>query len=157
MTDKPQLPRLSEEEQQDYARLARLEYGPDLVNESHQRWENYTDEQREAILAEQDVIYQDMVKLMQEGTPATDPDAQDILERWHQHIRYFYEPTLDILRGLGDTYANDERFKANFERFHVDLPEYLQAGIEQYVDDLETKVIEAMIDEDEARRGRLSL
>lgn len=157
MTDKPQLPRFNEEEQQDYARLARLEYGPDLVNESHQRWESYTEEQREVILQEQDVIYQDMTQAMIDGLPATDPDVQDIMARWHQHIRYFYEPTLDILRGLGDTYVHDERFRSNFEEFHVDLPEYLQEGVVHYVDELETKVIEAMIAEDEARRGRLSL
>ncbi len=28
--------------------------------------------------------------------------VQAILARWHEHIRYFYEPTLEILRGLGE-------------------------------------------------------
>lgn len=46
--------------------------------------------------------------------------------RWHQHIRYFYAPTTDILRGLADL----------------------------YVDALETAELERLIAEDEANEGK---
>ncbi|MBZ0306640.1 MAG: TipAS antibiotic-recognition domain-containing protein, partial [Anaerolineae bacterium] len=78
------------------------------------------------------------------------------LARWHQHIRYFYEPTLAILRGLGEYYEADPEFAANFRKLHPDLPGYLRAGIAQYVDDLETAEIERLLAEDDARGSQQS-
>jgi hypothetical protein len=78
--------------------------------------------------------------------------VQEIFKRWHQHLHYFYEPTLEILRGLGETYNTHPEFIANFQRLHVDLPQYLQEGIRQYVDDLETAEIERMLQEDRGQR-----
>ncbi len=153
------LKRFTEEEERYNTKLARLEHGPDLVNESVQRWNSYTQEQKDAILAEGDAIYADMATALSDDLSATDPDVQAILGRWHQHLRNFYEPSIDLLRGLGETYATDERFRATFEQFHPQLPDYLKDAIIEYVDELETEALEAMIAEDEeadaARRRRL--
>jgi len=157
MTRRQIFRRFTETEQRDYERLARLEYGPDLVNESTQRWNNYTDAQKEAIMAEAEAIYMDMVKAIESEIPHDAPEIQDILDRWQENLRHFYEPTLDILRGLGETYAVHPEFRANFEALHVDLPDYLQTAIVHYVDELETEVIEEMLAEDEARLRRLGL
>ena len=49
---------------------------------------------------------------------------------------------------------------ANFQNIHAELPAYLEAVIEHYVDELETAELERMIAEDEdlaRRRGNLSL
>jgi hypothetical protein len=61
------------------------------------------------------------------------------LKRWHQHLRYFYEPTLEILRGLGEMYHDHPDFHATFTKIHPDLPAFLKQAIAIYVDDLETK------------------
>ena len=84
--------------------------------------------------------------------PAHNEEVQAILKRWHDHMRYFYEPTLDILRGLGEMYTSHPDFIANFNRLHPDLAEYMKSGINQYVDDLEYAEIERMLAEDEAQR-----
>ncbi|MEL7232959.1 MAG: TipAS antibiotic-recognition domain-containing protein [Chloroflexota bacterium] len=151
------MPRFSAEEQQQNEREARLQYGPDTVNKSVAKWNSYTDAEREAILAEQDAIYEGMAAALAAGTPATDPDVREYVERWHQHIHNFYEPTLDMMRGLADMYVMDARFRATFEAFHADLPEYLQEAIVDYVDELETAELERMMAEDEARARRLGL
>jgi hypothetical protein len=75
--------------------------------------------------------------------------------RWQHHLRYFYEPTLDILRGLGEAYNSHPDFITFFQALHPDLPGYLQAAITRYVDDLEYAEIERLLAEDEARNRRL--
>lgn len=142
----------SEKKQKQYEREARLQYGPDKVNESIKRWNSYTKDQKEAIQEEGGQNYKDMVKAMKAGLPIESDAVREIVKRWHEHISYFYEPTLEILRGLGDAYKNNSEFHAFFAKIHDDLPEYLSAAIIQYVDDLEYAEIERMLAEDEARR-----
>lgn len=153
MTRKRMFEAFSEKKQKEYERRARLQYGPDNVNESVRRWNSYTDTQRQAIFAEGNALYTGFVDLIEAGKAAQGAEAQALAVRWHEHIRYFYEPTLEILRGLGDLYTSDSDFRANFGRLHPDLAGYLQTVIAQYVDDLETAEIERMLAEDQRAAG----
>lgn len=144
-----------EAKQKEYEREARLQYGPDTVNASIKRWNGYSKAHQESIMAEAGEIYNDLVKAMEAGKEPGDTDVHAILERWHNNLRNFYEPTLDILRGLGMGYNSDPNFIAFFQQLHADLPQYLQDTITQYVDDLEYAEIERMLADDEERRSRL--
>lgn len=153
------LKRHSDGEQKQYEREARLQYGPAEVNETIGRWNSYSKEKQEAIRAEGDQIYIDLAEAMETRLEANDEKVRAILERWQAHLRHFYEPSLDRLRGLGQLYNSSPDFIANFQRIHPDLPAYLERVIEDYVDELETAELERMLAEDEAlarRRGRLS-
>jgi len=156
---KPGLKRHSAEEQKQYEREARLQYGPGAVNESIERWNSYSGAEQEAIIAEGNQIYVDLAEAMEAGKEAGDRLVVDILERWQDHLRRFYEPSLDMLRGLGQMYNSDPRFIANFQDIHSDLPAYLERVIDHYVDELETAELERMLAEDdelEKRRQNLS-
>lgn len=142
----------SEEKQKEYEREARLQWGPTTVNESIKRWNSYIDAEKQAIGNEGQQVYNDLVDALEAGLPPQSREVQDILVRWHNHLRYFYEPTLDILRGLGQMYHDHPEFNANFSKLHPDLSAYLRDAIAQYVDDLETAEIERMLAEDEAHR-----
>jgi MerR family transcriptional regulator, thiopeptide resistance regulator len=146
----------SEEKQKEYEREARLQYGPENVNESIKRWNSYGKARQQAIMEEGGEIYTDLANLMVAGVPAHSEEVQAALSRWHDHLRYFYEPTLEILRGLGDLYNTSPDFTAFFQKIHIDLPAYLQEGITHYVDDLEYTEIERMLAEDQERANRLS-
>lgn len=143
----------SEKKQKQYEREARLQYGPELVNESVKRWNSYSKAEKEAIQQEGGQNYLAMAKAMKAGLPVQSAEVQAIVQKWHQHISYFYEPTLEILRGLGGAYKDNSEFRAFFEKIHDDLPEYLSAAIAQYVDDLEYAEIERMLAEDAVKRG----
>ena len=136
-----------------HEREARLQWDPDLVNSSIKLWNSYTQAQKDAVMAEAGQVYSDIADALEAGTPPQDAAVQAILARWHNHMRYFYEPTLDILRGLGEGYHTHPDFIATFQQFHEDLPDYLHAAITQYVDDLEHAEIVRMLatDEGEAR------
>lgn len=139
----------SDEQQKQYEREARLQYGPENVNESIRRWNSYSEARKREIQAEGGEIYLALARAMQAGVPAGSAEVNDLLARWHNHLRCFYEPTLDILRGLGELYNTNPDFMATFQQFHPDLPAYLQETITRYVDDLETAEIERMLEEDE--------
>jgi MerR family transcriptional regulator, thiopeptide resistance regulator len=142
----------SEEKQKEYEREARLQYGAENVNESIRRWNSYGKEKQQAVMDEGGEIYIRISDAMQSGKPAHSADVQELVSRWHQHIRNFYEPTLEVLAGLAETYKTPE-FRAFFDKIHPDLAGYLSSAIVLYVDELETAELERMLAEDEARKA----
>ena len=124
----------SEEQQEEYAQQARARWDPALVDQSMKLWKSYSSEKKQQVLDEGKVIYVDILDNMQAGKEAGSPEVQACLVRWHQHLRYFYEPTWAILRGLGQGYAHDPQFRATFEKMHPDLPDYLYEAIQIYTE-----------------------
>ena len=120
----------SEEQQEEYAEEARQLYGPELVDESMKRWKSYSEEKKKQIMAEGAAIYQGIADHMDQGHAS--PEVQDLVAQWHQNMRYFYEPTYAILRGLGHMYKDSPDFRATFEQFHPELPEFLCEAIQFY-------------------------
>lgn len=123
------------EQEQAYEAEARRRYGDELVAESSRRWKGYGAGERQRILQEGSFIYHEL-----NGQLAHDPASplvQALIARWHQHLRYFYEPTPEILRGLGGAYAEDPAFAEFFARFDPALPGFLRQSIDIYCDRLD--------------------
>src|SRR5690606_4746368 len=152
MSKKKLFEAFSEEKQKEYEREARLQYGPEHVNESARRWNSYSDDQRQAIMDEGGEIYTAIADAMQYGAPTDSAAVEELVHRWHQHIRNFYEPTLEILAGLAEVYKTPD-FREFFDKIHPELAGYLSAAIVQYVDALETAELERLLAEDEARKA----
>ncbi|MCC7358716.1 MAG: TipAS antibiotic-recognition domain-containing protein [Anaerolineales bacterium] len=112
----------------------------DTVKQTARLWNTYTEEQRAAIMAEGSATYTALVAAMPTGPDS--PEVQALLARWHQHLRYFYEPSIETLAGLGQMYHDDPDFNATFAALHPDLPAFLQQAIAKYVDTLETRWLE---------------
>jgi len=124
----------SAEEEQRYADEARQLYDEKTVNESYQLWNSYSAAKKDQIKAEGLAIYTDLADLIARA-PA-DHDVQQVIARWHQHIRYFYEPTVEILRGLGQLYVENPDFTRSIGAVHPDLPEFMRQAITVYCDNL---------------------
>jgi hypothetical protein len=157
--DKQQAPapafgNISDEQQRDYEREIRLsgdsEYAPQLVQESRDNWNSYSEAQQEAIKQEGNAIYAAIAKAIDAGEAEQDTVVQDLMQRWHDHLCYFYEPTMDVLRGLGDLYNSHPDFITNFRAIHPDLAPFMRNAINQYVDDLEDTAIRRLLAEDDA-------
>ncbi len=125
----------SEEEEKQYAQQARERYGAQEVDASYKLWNSYTAEKKEAINAESSAIYQELAALTEQDP--TGPDVQAVIGRWHQHMRYFYEPSVARLRGLSHLYVDSPDFAEKFRAIHPDLPEFMQAAIGHYCDNLD--------------------
>ena len=122
----------SEEQQEEYALQARQRWDPKLVDQSMQLWKSYSLEKKQQVLDEGKAIYVDILELMRAGKTPKSPEVQACLVQWHQHMRYFYEPSWEILRGLGQSYAASPDFRATFEKMHPDLPDFLNEAIQVY-------------------------
>ncbi len=134
MSKKQLFTAFNEEEEKRYAQEAAEAYGEERVRESYKRWNSYSQQQKQQIGEEGNAVYADLIEAMPKG--ADSPDVQAILVRWHQHLRYFYEPTPEILRGLGQLYNSHPDFIANFQKLHPDLPAFLEQAIAVYCDKL---------------------
>jgi MerR family transcriptional regulator, thiopeptide resistance regulator len=126
---------LTPEEEQAFAEEAAERWDPRLVKQSQQRWKSYHPTRQKEILAEGETIYQELAQQL--GKPPESPQVQELMQQWHRHIRYFYEPTVEILRGLGSLYIEDMRFREKFAAIHPELPLFLKQAIEVYTQKLE--------------------
>ena len=120
----------TEEQQEQYADEAAQRWDPETVKASMRRWKGYSKEKKAAIIEEGKLIYQDMVGAMDEGIESE--TVQATVSRWHQHLRNFYEPTPQMLQGLGQMYIDDPAFRAFYEKLHPDMPEFIRDAIVYY-------------------------
>ena len=63
---------------------------------------------------------------------AASPAVQAIVARWHQHLRYFYEPSIERLEGLGQLYVESPDFARHIGQVHPDLPAFMREAITLY-------------------------
>lgn len=129
----------SEEKQKKYEAEAVDRWG-DNAAQSIKLWKSYSDKRKAEIMEEGNQIYREIASSMDKGADA--PEIRALLVRWHEHLRYFYEPTIEVLGGLGDMYHDHPDFNATFTKIHPDLPGFLKKAIAIYVDELETKWLE---------------
>ena len=131
MSEKSYFEGFSEEEQQKYAQEAEELYDPESVRESNRKWKAYSAAKKESIMAEGKAVYMDMIAAMPNG--AASAEVQAIVERWRRHLEYFWTPNLDQLTGLANSYNDDPRFKANFDKMQPGLAEFMREAVSVYV------------------------
>jgi len=122
----------SEEEQEQYAKEAAERYDPETVKESNNKWKQYTPAKKQAILAEGNAIYEDLVKAIPQGPASL--QAQKGIARWHKHIEYFWVPNDQQLLVLAELYNSDPRFAANFKKIDPRLAPFMQEAVKVYVE-----------------------
>ena len=132
MSQKSLFEGFSEEQQEKYAQEAEQMYDPETVRESNRKWKAYPAAKKEAILAEGKQVYLDMIAAMPKG--ASSKEVQSIVERWRKHMDYFWTPNLEQLLGIANGYSADPRFKANFDKMHPQLAEFMLEAVKVYVE-----------------------
>jgi hypothetical protein len=132
MNEKGLFEGFSEEVQEQYAKEAEELYGAESVRASMKKWKAYSAEEKKRIMDEGSRNYSDMIAVMPKG--AASPEAQAIVERWRQHMDYFWTPNLDQLLALANGYYDDPRFRANFDKIHPRLAEFMRDAVKVYVE-----------------------
>ena len=131
MSEKGLFEGFSEEQQEKYALEAEQMYDPETVRESNRKWKSYSAAKKESILAEGKAVYVDMIAAMPKGADSL--VVQAIVQRWRDHMDYFWTPNLDQLLALAEGYNTDPRFKANFDKMHPQLAEFMREAVRVYV------------------------
>ncbi len=90
---------------------------------NQQDWQNAT--------SEMELLFHEFAKHM-DKEPAHH-DVQNTVGRWQQHITdRYYNCTDEILAGLGELYAADERFRKNIDKHSAGLADFISAAIREY-------------------------
>ena len=124
-----------EEQVKEYARQAAEEYGGDNphVVQSNRRWSSYSQTQKQAVVARGQEITRQMAEQMA-GDPGA-PEMQALVAALHRHINYsFYTCSYETLRGLGQMYVDDPRFRATYEAVRPGLAEFVRDAVMIYTE-----------------------
>jgi DNA-binding transcriptional MerR regulator len=124
------------EQQAAWEEEAKELYGDEEVVASTKLWNSYSDAKKQQVMNEGKAVYADLLEVMDEGPES--PPVQAIIARWHQHLRYFYEPSVERLRGLGEMYVANPDFAGMYRKMHPDMPEFLRDAIRHYAKGLTT-------------------
>ena len=130
MKEKQLFVEYDESKQMQYEEEIRARYGKSAFK-GVKDWNSYTTEEKERIKNESQSIYTNMIANMSKGYNS--PEVQQQIAAWHQHLRYFYEPTNERLLGLADLYNEHPDFIVTFKAFHPELPEFMRKAIQYYV------------------------
>ena len=117
-----------------YADEARGRYGDtDAYKEYERRAADFKDEDRKALSDGMDEIMRGFARLKNEGAAPSDEQARLQVEKLRQFItERMYNCTDEILAGLGQMYAGDERFTANIDRHGAGTAAYISECIKEF-------------------------
>jgi DNA-binding transcriptional MerR regulator len=133
MDDKQLYAGFSNEEAVAYAKEAKERWGhTDAYKESQRRTKKFTKDDWAAVQAETDSILTEIVRNMDKGPSS--PEVQAQIARHYAALRRFYEPNLEMYRGLAHMYVDDPRFAAFYEKYHADLPVFMRDAMLAYGD-----------------------
>ncbi|MBY6276217.1 MerR family transcriptional regulator [Symbiobacterium thermophilum] len=123
----------------EYEEEARQRWGGSReFRESAERTRKYTRQGWQRIAAEAGEIYGNIARLM-DRDPG-DPAVQEWVGRWHEHIsKWYYDCSLEVFRGLGEMYVQDERFTRNIDKTKPGLARFLRDAMQIYCDRREGK------------------
>jgi DNA-binding transcriptional MerR regulator len=121
-----------EETKKKYAEEVKERWGKtEAYAESARRTKNYSKEDWARIGAEQETLCRAFADAMGKGPDS--PEAQRLTAEWQNLItRSFYPCSDEILAGLGEMYAADERFTKNIDRFGEGLADFISRAIRVY-------------------------
>ncbi len=103
-------------DQDQYAAEAKERWGDtEAYRQSAERTKSMTKADFERIANENDEIVRGIVANMSKG--AASPEVQALIALHYEGLRAFYDPTVEIYRGLADMYAEDPRFAAHYDAY----------------------------------------
>ena len=121
----------NEEQQAADEQEAMQRYDPAVVRASYRRWNRYTAAEKQRIGEEGNAVYRAFLDAMPQGPESA--AAQACVEAWRSHMEYFWSPNDEQLLGIAAGYVQDPRFRANFDRIHPGLAEFVHAAVQEYM------------------------
>lgn len=117
-----------------YAEEAKEKWGStDAYKESTEKTKGYSKEKWNDVNAGMSALMSEFAKCRQNGSTPDSNEAHTLVQKWQNYISSnFYTCTKEILAGLGEMYAADERFKSEIDRHGEGTAEFMRAAIENY-------------------------
>ncbi|MEU3272726.1 MerR family transcriptional regulator [Saccharomonospora sp. NPDC006951] len=99
---------------------------------THERVKGWSKEKWEAIQQQGADAWSALAELMAEGVAADDPRTVAATDAHYRWICHSWTPNKEAYIGLGNLYADDERYRVNVERGHPGLADYLRDAMTAY-------------------------
>ena len=132
MTDTELYGSFSQHEIDALAKEAKARWGnTDAYKEFENKTKGKTSEQMKALGAKGDAIFQEMVSHLEKNVDT--PEVQKLIQKHYEYLHNFYTPSLEMYKGLAEMYITDERFRAYFEKFHKNLPQFVHDAMVWFV------------------------
>ena len=132
LTDEELYEGLPKEQVERWKREVNERYDPKLVAESNRRVHAMGKEQWNAVKAEGDAISRRMAELI--GRAAGDPEVQATIARQHAWIENFYPCSAEVFTGLGQLYAENPEFRANYDKVRPGLADFMRDAMAYYAE-----------------------
>lgn len=107
-------------------------YDPQLVQQSQERFANWTTDKKAAVIKEGKMIVEQLAEQMKAGTSVEGAKVQKLIAAYHNHMNNFYDCSLEVFAGLGEMYVEDPKFKQYYEKVAEGLAEYVRDAIRIY-------------------------
>ena len=113
---------------------AKERYGKtDAYKEHEQKTASYTKDKWQQVNDGLNAALSRFAECMKNGQAPDSDEAQTLVKELQNYItENFYTCTNEILKGLGQMYVADERFKANIDKHGVGTAEFISQAIEIY-------------------------
>ena len=114
-----------------YETEARERWGnTDAYREHEKKTKNYTREKWAEINDGLMAIFAEFAECKKNGFAAGSPEVQSLVVKLREYItQNYYTCTNEILAGLGQMYACDERFKKNIDKYGEGTVEFVSTAI----------------------------
>jgi len=122
-------------QQQEFEKEALQMYDPEVVKESNRKWKGYSAVEKQRIGEEGNAIYAAIAAALMQG--AGSAQVQACIQRWRDHMDYFWTPSPDQLLAIAEGYSSDPRFKKKFDKVHPGLAKFMGEAVRFYVHNLE--------------------
>lgn len=129
---KDELDRYTKEAQERWGHTATLK-------QSQERVKKMGKEGLQQVMNENRKLNEKLSTQMAEGQSPASETVQHLIAQHYNGLRAFYEPNLELYRGLAEMYLADERFKKNYEKVAIGLAQFMHDAMIYYVETQEIK------------------
>lgn len=126
----------SEKQMEEYKEEAKKRWGhTDAYKQSVEYAKNWTKRDYQQAVESWKQFNRKLGETMDYGFDS--PEFQALIRQHHEKINAFYDCSLEMLRGLGNLYATDPRFKKTYDSVKPGLAVCMKKAIDYYCDRLE--------------------
>lgn len=125
----------TKEEAEQYAKEAQERWGnTEAYKQSQERYGKMSAEEKKRVRDAGDQLLKEIAAKMKEGARPGSDEVHKLMDRHYNGLRAFYEPSMEMYRGLGDMFVSDERFTKTFEKYAPGFAVYMRDAMHAYAD-----------------------
>ncbi len=106
--------------------------GTDAYEQSRKRTRAMSKDEWKRVGARGSAIETDFAAAFKAGEKPDGAAAATVCARWAEHLRAFYDPSPEMLEGLGRMYSDHPEFRARYEEMAPGLADWLASALSSY-------------------------